>query len=496
MNGKNVWIRIRGIYATALTNLFLKAGFKITQPTPPIISRFNLQEVSINPPNATIKDGDDRKRLIIIGDPEVVDEILQLMKKIFFENIIIKKYKPELYASFLGIVKEVLETGSLINIGVCDGFLPGVFNYKKGETILVHVKKPSFNNQVVLGYGFVVNGKYLRLMEQGRISISKHIRNPQRVKDLLNLSRLLLGNSKWGIRWRSSAKLASLNDLVEEYEKLREKAANLKEKAGKLQAKAPLQLTKGEKLVELILPLQTKTILDDYRNEVLPTAIGHHYIKSINTDVEQALEVCEFLIANNLDRTKISNELSKYILNKLLFVKKPIKVIHETTEGSRIIIHGVLEKQDGETLYIKRSFKPGGKYDGLNLPKEEGDYGITIIKIGSPLTCHLYYGKNNDLKGVYVNLNTPVELADKNTIWYIDLKVDVVANLKEKTVKILDRDQLENLFKNGVISRKHLELTLKTAENVSRFLESLAEISVSQIIQLINQTPCFTNITR
>lgn len=60
-------VRIRGIYATALTYLFLKNGFEIVQQTPQIAERF-FMDIIRSPADVTVKDGIDKGEIVSVGE--------------------------------------------------------------------------------------------------------------------------------------------------------------------------------------------------------------------------------------------------------------------------------------------------------------------------------------------------------------------------------------------------------------------------------------------
>ncbi|RLG88256.1 MAG: hypothetical protein DRO15_03215, partial [Thermoprotei archaeon] len=93
-------VRIRGIYATALTKLAIDAGLTPVMVTKPIVERFKVEPKYNEAPDATIKvSNEDSDELVIIGFPEAVNYILnKVIAKI--PSITIRRAKPGLYAVF------------------------------------------------------------------------------------------------------------------------------------------------------------------------------------------------------------------------------------------------------------------------------------------------------------------------------------------------------------------------------------------------------------
>ena len=99
---------------------------------------------------------------------------------------------------------------------------------------------------------------------------------------------------------------------------------------------------------------------------------------------------------------------------------------------------------------MHREITSKGYYNGLNIPKEENDYCLTLIKIFDPYIVHFYYNHDGILKGIYVNINTPVELIDINTFRYYDLEVDIIKKPNEEPV-IIDYEKFKSYIEDGII---------------------------------------------
>lgn len=103
-------------------------------------------------------------------------------------------------------------------------------------------------------------------------------------------------------------------------------------------------------------------------------------------------------------------------------------------------------------LVLRRNFLGRGYYDGLNIKKEFRDYAITEIEEEKWYFTHKYYSKDDELKGIYYNICTPVEIyPDK--IRYYDLEIDVVEDT-EGNRRIIDKDRLEKAIESGRINEK------------------------------------------
>jgi len=209
-------------------------------------------------------------------------------------------------------------------------------------------------------------------------------------------------------------------------------------------------------------PGVAKAHLDRIRSAVTPTLANHHRLRIFQPKrVESAENEC-------LQAPEKEDHLAKDLFAEMVLapLKKAGVVRLEHVKGSGKSIRpreGILIESQGEKLIIKRSFSQG-RYDGLDLPIEAGDYGLTELQEGAWWVKHAYYSKNGKLKGEYFNVNTPVELYPFGAR-YVDLEVDVIRRPGETPV-ISDREELAVLVKNGVITGLLAKKALETAESI------------------------------
>jgi hypothetical protein len=207
----------------------------------------------------------------------------------------------------------------------------------------------------------------------------------------------------------------------------------------------------------------SKSYLDAIRSTVTPCLKSHHRLKillgkRLNRYEEELARFPgkkEFL-ENNLFTELILAPLQKGGAVRLEHVKASGKPIRPR--------EGVLVESAGDKLILKRSFSQG-RYDGLNLPIEEGDYGLTEVREGSGHVKHSYFSRQGKLKGEYFSINTPVELYPFGAR-YIDLEIDVICRPGERPV-IVDREELALLVKKGVISSLLEKKAIDTAEELA-----------------------------
>jgi len=220
---------------------------------------------------------------------------------------------------------------------------------------------------------------------------------------------------------------------------------------------------------EIEFPYLAKSALDELRNEVLPTLLHHHRLRIIASEYVDLMEKIE-LISYPEKRELIGKTLKKRLVWDKFERGKVVGIEHVKLDGEVILLSEgeIIEISPQERkLTLKRTkYKGGGKYNGLNLPKELGDYAITEIKEGDWVCKHTYYRQDGRLVGEYYNVNTPVEFyPDK--IRYIDLEVDVVS-WPDGRISVIEEELLQEKLRLGYLSEKLAEKAKKVAEELTK----------------------------
>jgi hypothetical protein len=83
-------VRIRGVYTTALTKIFLDEGFGIVDPSPEIITRFGLKVEEEPSTFLNIRDLRSRQGVYLEGDGSLVERALGILRERLFDLIIRK----------------------------------------------------------------------------------------------------------------------------------------------------------------------------------------------------------------------------------------------------------------------------------------------------------------------------------------------------------------------------------------------------------------------
>nr|MDO8043240.1 ribonuclease E/G [Candidatus Baldrarchaeota archaeon] len=452
--------RIRGIYSTALTKLLLDHGFQITQSTQVIRNRLNI-EPDVDTPDIDIRDTSDKQGLVV----EAKDAILNMFLNVITEelpNPLIYLSKVTTNAIYKGVVEQQTPHGTVINLGEYKGLLLGE-KLEEGKELLVRVIDPGLGRDITLTTSITIPGRYAILIPENSIKISKKIRSPEARQTLFVLGKAIKPKN-WGILWRTAAATRETKELIEEVKKLEEEAEKIFKKGEK--ESAPALLYEGERIAHIKIPYEAKRRLDEIRGKVTPTIPNHHFYKSLNSEFALVVDLAEKIISKNPElKEEVTEQVKETILQKYPKIGEIIEIEHAKLNGKRIHLTPgkIIEKTNNPlTLKLMRKFRSGGVYDALNIPIEEGDYGITEITQGSWYMKTSYYNKEKELKGEYYNISTGIEIHPQK-VTYIDLAIDIV-KWPNNDVKVVDKEELEEAYKKGIITEKYYKEILKNVE--------------------------------
>ncbi|MEW6381862.1 MAG: DUF402 domain-containing protein [bacterium] len=239
--------------------------------------------------------------------------------------------------------------------------------------------------------------------------------------------------------------------------------AGFGQRAGECPIEAELEM-------EIEFPGASKAALDTLRDRVTPTVRNHHLLKIVSSLWVELAE--EAIRSMPLLKAKLEEGLRETIvLSPLSRQKGLIGLIHVHPEGQEISLRGgKIISLENSHLVMRREFSEAhGCYDGLGLPIEQGDYGITEVTENAWFLQHSYYAQDGSLKGTYWNINTPIEFYPDH-IRYLDLHIDVVQK-PGLVPQIVDREKLDRAVALGLISP---ELASRACEVASSLRKKLS----------------------
>jgi hypothetical protein len=228
---------------------------------------------------------------------------------------------------------------------------------------------------------------------------------------------------------------------------------------------------------EIEFPGMSKRVLDELRRSVIHTVEKHHRYRIIDSKALKRLE--RSLDEHPEEEGSLEDRLFQEEILAPLRKSRVVRVEHIRSSGKPMRPReGMLVSVNGKTMVLRRSFSQG-RYDGLDIPIEPGDYGLTEVREGSWYIKHAYYNKKGRIIGEYYNINTPVELYPYGAR-YVDLEVDVIRRAGEGP-SIIDREKLEILGRHGCIGSSLESKAMEVAEEIMQSLEAsvAADVSVS-----------------
>ncbi len=161
-------VRVRGIYATALTRLLREAGHEVVQASGPIEDRFD-GEFADERAAVTVTTTDDQQGVGVIGDHDAAAAVTDRLTELGRDTLHWSDPTPE-GAIYAGTVTDTLGSGAVVDLGDGEGFLPYSSSDERvetGDTLRVQVVEasaPWTDGRPVLDTTVAVRGSLLSLV--------------------------------------------------------------------------------------------------------------------------------------------------------------------------------------------------------------------------------------------------------------------------------------------------------------------------------------------
>ena len=466
-------VRVRGIYATALTRTLLDAGHRVVQASPPIQRRFDA-DLPAADHDAAIETGPDRQGVNVAGDPDAVGRIHDLLAETGIDTLTWTDPAP-VGSVFDGHVTETLGTGAVVELGETEGYLPfrnvdGTID--EGDAVRVQVTEtaaPWDSDRHVLDTEFRVEAG-LATLTRGHEGIRVAGRDDAAGRELAGLTDLLGSDPPegWGLEWGHNARDAEMETLGEALDRASEQASDLEAAIDDAGDPEPVR--------EIISPAagtwvwfgrESRFALDATRREVTATMPGHHRTKAgtdaASAGVDFAEALCGGEMAGEFPFSVVADQFGPHVGDR-------VRIDHGKPAGRRIVLGKgeVTERDDEGTLAVEREIGGGGSYDALGTPRESGDTALTKFREGRWWYPTTYRGADGEHKGTYVNICTPVELFP-DTVRYVDLHVDVI-KYPDGEVERVDDDELDEAVEAGELPEELAEKARQVASSIERAL--------------------------
>jgi hypothetical protein len=449
-------VRVRGIYSTALSKLLLDSGFSLSQVSEEMAERME-SERDLSPADAEINSDDAGTGIVVSGEINAVSAVKDVLMEAFVD-IIKRDSKINVNAVYLGTVQKVDSRLKAAFVDIDDevGYLPfsnTTRMIREDEDIKVQVRSlPMGGKKPVLDMKINLPGRYAVLLSDDGAKVSKKIKGTKR-DELLELGRKLKPEG-WGLLWRTAAEEAEAEQLAADVE-------DLKQAADDVENSLANPLYSGEDYISFEFGGDARQRLDQMRSELTPTVRNHHAYKSLGETYSLAVDVAEKLMESIEDKEIVNASLKEAIYSRLDTYFYTIE--HVKADASIIHLKGLVQELDEESIVMKRKMMPPGRYDGLNLEIEDGDYAITEMKRGEWYYRNSYYSADDILKGQLINVNTPLEFYP-GKVRYLDLEIDVVVRSSGRT-ELVDETNLIDLVSEGYIGKALYEKALGIADD-------------------------------
>ncbi|MDZ5811900.1 DUF402 domain-containing protein [Halorubrum sp. AD140] len=461
-------VRVRGIYATALTELLLDAGHEVVDASPPIRRRFD-EEFGNAPPDVRVETTGDRQGVGVHGDPDAVASVRERLRDVGVDALAWTDPTPP--GTVLdGEVTETLGDGAVVALRVgggdggaesggvttAEGYLPYEAvddRVETGDPVRVQVREsaaPWTAHRPELD-GSVRAGGELVALEPGS-GTRVDVRDDAAARELAGMLDLLglEPPDEWRAAWKPPAVDADTEELEAGLERAVAAAEGLEDAvdaAGGVGVLDDAGRLRDEPLASpdagawVWFGRESRFALDDRRREAAATMPGHHRVKAGSADASSGVDLAEALCEPDPD--------APFPFGVVTDAFGPsegdaIRLEHGKPDGRLITLgEATVTAVDADgSVTVEREMTGGGTYDGLNVPREAGDVAETSLKEGRWWYPTTYRGRDGTVRGTYVNVCTPVEVFP-DAARYVDLHVDVVKR-PDGTVERLDDDELRD----------------------------------------------------
>ncbi len=278
-------LRIRGLYATALTQLFRQEDkWTIVQPSDEVravISHY----WRMDSPDVDIDDVPDdrgqRHALRISGPADAVEDVLAHVYSQCFDVIDTRHQGAPLHGS-VGIVSRERRQAIVYLGEERSGVLPMRYEdqgMRIGSYVPVRIDAPAAHHhgRPQLSKVLTVPGQYAVLTAARSVRLSKQITDEAQ-RDRLQQLGEAQQIGEWGIIWRTAAQHAADEDLVAEIQRLIEETKTLQDSLKN--TKTVGRIRGGDLTAHIFMAGHAKGACDTLRAQLLPTLPGHHKYKA------------------------------------------------------------------------------------------------------------------------------------------------------------------------------------------------------------------------
>jgi len=456
-------VRVRGIYATALTAALRGAGHEVVAASPPIRERFDADFPDAEPA-VRIATTDDRQGVAVTGPPADAEAVAADLATLGIDAIAWADDAPA-DAVFDAEVERTGNGGAVVSLAEgLTGYLP--FSHVEGrvsagDALAVQVRDPSppwDDDRPLLGGEIRASGTLATLVRGVDALVD---RTPRGADELAGMTEMLSADvpEGWGVRWERDAADASMDALDDALAAAADRARAIE--AGLDDGRTAPLATHW-----IWFGRETRLACDEARRDHAPTMAGHHRVKAAASAASDAVDLVE----------NIGDPPRSFPFGAVVETFGPregdaVEIGHGKPDGRRISLgRGEVTDLDAEseTVTVEREMGGRGTYDGLGVPQAAGDVATTKFREGRWWYPTTYRDAEGSLKGTYVNVCTPVEIFP-DAVRYVDLHVDVLRHA-DGTVEVVDEDELadaEGEYLSAALAEKAREVAERVASGLS-----------------------------
>ncbi|WP_418283737.1 DUF402 domain-containing protein [Halorubrum sp. DTA46] len=480
-------IRVRGIYATALTELFVDAGHEVVDASDPIRRRFDDEAFENSVPDVRVSTSADRQGVGASGDPDTVSDVCERLHDVGIDALAWADTTPP--GSILdGEVTETLGGGAVVSLRTRDGSSEGYLPYgsidarvETGDAVRVQVResaapwgdrRPEVSGELCVGGGLVA-------LEPGS-GTRVDVRDDEAARELAGMVDLLglEPPEGWRAMWQPPALDADRGALESGLRRAAEaveglgsvldgaagNAANLVGALDDADAIRDEPLATPNAGVWVWFGRESRFGLDDRRRAVTATMPGHHRVKAGSSDASTGVDLAEALCAPDPDAAFPFGVVTDAFGP---MVGDALRIDHGKPDGRCFSLgEGTVTDVTADgSVTVEREMTSGGTYDGLDVPRGPGDVAETSLKEGRWWYPTTYRGADGTVRGTYVNVCTPVEVFP-DAARYVDLHVDVIKHADGRVERVDD-----TILDESVAAGHTAEKLAEKARSVASALE-------------------------
>jgi hypothetical protein len=463
-------VRIRGIYATALTEL-LSEDHEVVSASPPIEARFD-EPFEVAPEDATVWTTADREGLEVVGGADAVEALRDRLAEVGRDAFAWPAPAPK-GAVFRGEVTETLGSGAVVDLGVDGGSVSGFLPYDRvdgyvedGDSYRLQVasaEPPWSDDRPTLARDLRVSGGLVEL----RRGDGQARGETARLADLLPVDPV----EGWTPRWADAADDASLDAMAAALERANDRAEAVMAAIAGDDGETPGPVVAPRSGAWVWLGRESRFELDAARRRVETTMPGHHRTKAATEAASAAVDLVEAVCEPDAGEAGAMDFPFDAVTQQFGPTEGDSIAIRHGKPAGRTITLGsgeVTERDPDGSITVERGISGGGSYDALGVQRRDGDVATTTFVEGRWWYATVYCSADGERRGTYVNVCTPVEIFPE-AVRYVDLHVDVVKG-PDGEVRRVDDDELDDAVEAGTVSEPLADRAREVAASIERAL--------------------------